>query len=71
MTTRKLALKRKVRAKSSYQILVYPKRTRPYHIAIDKTRTAKKVGARKSDKTGRVYTERRENRSDKNRRTRL
>ena len=70
-TKRKTTLKRKVRKKSSpKQVKVYPKKTRRYHLAIDKKLTAKKVGYRTSA-SGKKYMETRENRSDKNRKKRL
>lgn len=65
VTKRKSTLKRKLR-----QTKVYPKATRKYHVAIDKKLKAKKVGVRRSA-SGRLYTETRENRSDKNRKRRL
>lgn len=52
------------------QIRVYPKATRRYHVKIDKQIRAKPVGRRKSA-SGRVYSERRENRSDVSRKRRL
>lgn len=69
-TTRKTALKKRIRSKVVSQIKVYPEISRAYHIRIDKKLKAKRVGVRKSA-SGNKYTERRENRSDKNRRKRL
>ena len=58
-----------MKKRKNYQIKVYTK-NRKAHIRNDKTVTAKKPGKRKS-KGGTTYTERRENRSDKSRKTRL
>ena len=52
------------------QIRVYPRLTRPQHLRNDKKIKAGKVGKRRS-KSGNIYYERRENRTDVNRRRRL
>lgn len=65
---KKKTTKRKVR-KTIPQIKVY-KTNRAEHLKNDKRLKAKPVGKRKSA-SGRTYSERRENRSDRNPKTRL
>ena len=52
------------------QLRVYPRLTRRMHLREDKKRVAKRVGKRRSA-SGNIYYERRENRSDVDRRRRL
>lgn len=56
--------------KNNRQIKVYSKRGRAVHIRNDKRILAKKVGKRRSA-SGNIYYERRENRSDVDKRRRL
>jgi hypothetical protein len=67
MKSRRMALRRRVRARYSQTTLGGGK---SHSLRHDKKLLAKKVGWRKA-KSGRLYFENRQNRSDKNRRVRL